>query len=86
MSFYFIKIVISILFDVISFAIIIRILLSWINIDKSHSLIKFIEDISAPILDIARKITPKLGVLDLSPLIAIIGLDLIKALILTLLP
>ena len=74
----FIVELINIFFEILSFLIIARVILSWFRTSVSGSIFQLIIDCTDPILNLAKKITPNIGMLDLSPIIALIGLDLIK--------
>lgn len=76
---------INIFFEILSFAIMIRVLLSWVGAKARNRLTIFINEITEPILAFAKKILPSTGMLDLSPLIALVGLSLIKNILLYLL-
>lgn len=52
-------------------AIIVRALLSWFNLDPRSPLIQALDQITEPILEPIRRIMPRLGMIDLSPLVAI---------------
>jgi YggT family protein len=66
--------------------IIIRILLSWFQtMDWAYQVISFLAPITDPYLNLFRSIIPPLGGLDLSPILAIIVLNLIPQLLVTLL-
>ena len=67
------------LFDLLSIAIIARILMSWFRASRHGRLYQFINDVTEPMIRVAKKITPRTGMLDFSPLIALIGLDIIQA-------
>ncbi len=54
--------------------------MSWFR-GPSNGITRFVHEATEPILRIARKITPKTGMLDLSPIVAVIGLDLLRYLI-----
>ena len=56
----------------LSAAIIIRILLSWFRIDPRNSLVAFLYDITEPILQPLRRVIPRMGMFDLSPLVALL--------------
>lgn len=73
-------------FDVMSWLIIARVLLSWIPHNPENMIIGFIYDVTEIILGPIRKFMPSFGGLDFSPIVAIIALDwLLKPLILSLL-
>ncbi len=64
------------IFWILIAAIFIRALLSWFSIDPRNPLIEALNAITEPILEPIRRFMPNLG-LDLSPLIAIIVLEVI---------
>jgi len=71
--------ILDIFFNLLSVSVFIRILMSWFRISHhDNPLVRFIYQITEPILDFARRITPRTGMIDFSPLVAIIGLDLIR--------
>ncbi|HYM15375.1 MAG TPA: YggT family protein [Dehalococcoidia bacterium] len=57
--------------NVLILAILIRALLSWFNMDPRSPIIQMLNSVTEPILDPIRRIMPRLGMIDLSPLIAI---------------
>jgi len=58
-------------------AIFIRIIFSWIGMDPRNPVAIFLHDITEPILGPIRQFMPRLGMLDFSPMVAIILLSLI---------
>lgn len=80
----FVIIFINLLFQILSWAIIIRILLSWVRIDPYHPLIRLLDQITEPILAPLRNILPSAGGLDFSPIVAIVLLSLLQRLVLSL--
>jgi YggT family protein len=77
--------ILVILLQILSWAIIIRVLLSWlpmagIRIDPYNPVIRALFSITDPILDPIRKFTT-VGMVDLSPIIAIIGIQIIIGLL-----
>jgi YggT family protein len=77
--------IIVILLQILSWAIIIRVLLSWlpmagIRIDPYNPVIRALFSITDPILDPLRRLTT-VGMIDLSPIVAIIGLQIIISLL-----
>jgi YggT family protein len=78
-------IIIVFLLQILSWAIIIRVLLSWlpmagIRIDPYNPVIRALFSITDPILDPIRRFTT-VGMIDLSPIVAIIGLQIIISLL-----
>ncbi len=62
-----------------------RVLLSWIPMDRSNRLVSLVYDITEPILGPIRRVLPSLGGLDLSPIIALVLVQVLQRLLLTLL-
>jgi YggT family protein len=80
----YIVLFIGILFDMIYLAIIIRIVLSWFRTNGMGRFKYFLKDITDPILVPFQKVIPRLGMIDISPIIAIIVVDLIRNLLISL--
>jgi YggT family protein len=63
---------------VLTIAIICRALLSWFpNVDPRNPAVEFLVTITDPILKPIRAVMPRLGMLDLTPMVAIILLQVI---------
>lgn len=65
--------------------IFIRVILSWLGNHESNAITRFFYDATEPILNPIRKALPHTGMLDLSPLIAFLLIDIIKNLLLQML-
>lgn len=74
---------ISILFQLLNLAIIARVLLSWFNVRPDHPVVSFLFQITEPVLAPIRRVVPIIGMLDISPIIAIILLELLRNLLIT---
>jgi YggT family protein len=73
-------------FELLTLLVVVRVLLSWVpSVDYRHPLISLIVRITDPILLPVRKILPPIGGLDLSPIIAILLLSLVRKLVLQIL-
>ena len=72
-EFFFINVV-----NVIKYAILVRIIMSWIPLNPHSRIVYFIYQITEPILRFFRNLLPRMGMLDLSPLIAFFVLDLLQ--------
>lgn len=66
---------IGVAFQVYTWLLIIRIVLSWINHNPYQPVIRFIYEITEPYLGLFRRIIPPLGPVDLSPIAAFLVLD-----------
>lgn len=73
---------VSLGFYVFLFSIFILALLSWINPGQYNPVSHLLQQISDPVVKPARRMLPPMSGLDLSPMIAMVGLWLIKLLLL----
>jgi len=65
---------INLLFNIFIFSIVILALLSWISPDPNSPIYEILNPIAYPVLGRVRQFVPPLGGLDLSALVAILGL------------
>ncbi len=63
--------------------IIIRALLSWVNPDPYNPVVRFLYQITEPVLERVRRIVPYLGGIDMSPIIVIFIIYFLKAFVVT---
>ncbi|MCH9703585.1 MAG: YggT family protein [Chlamydiae bacterium] len=70
--------ILSVLFTAYSFLILVRIFGSWFPAFAQSSAMRFVAVYTDPYLNIFRRIIPPLGMLDLSPMFALMGLQLIR--------
>ena len=68
--------------NVFLFAILIQVIISWINPGTYNPIIGVINSLTDPIMRPARRIIPPISGLDLSPMLVILGLYLLKMLLL----
>ena len=73
---------VSMLFNIYIFAIIARALLSWLNPGSFDAAASLLHSLTEPVLEICRRVVPDLGGVDLSPLVALILLQLAKMMVL----
>jgi len=76
---------IKIFFDLLSFLITVRVLLSWFPNRPHNALFDVIFDVTNPIMRIAKSITPSLGMIDISPIVALLAIYLIQSILLVML-
>ncbi len=72
---------VSLLFNVLLFAILGRVLVSWIDPLGNMRVTQVLRDITEPILAPIRSVLPTIGMIDLSPLVAILLIQLLQGLI-----
>lgn len=84
MSFYIIDIV-NTAFTVLVWLIIGRCILSFVSHNPYQPIIKFIYDITEPIMSPFRRLLPSTGAIDFSPIIAILAVTLVQHLVIRIL-
>ena len=73
---------INTIFYLYNLLIIIRIFLTWIpNIDWYQQPFNFVRSITDPFLNIFRRVIPPIGMLDISPIVALLFLQLFQSLL-----
>ncbi len=72
---------VDIAFEVYMALMVARILLSWIRHNPYQPVIRFIYEITEPVLGFFRRIIPPIGMLDVSPIAAFLVLGVVKSLI-----
>jgi len=73
---------IQVLFQVLIFAILIRALISWFPIGQDSPIIRILDDVTEPILAPLRKVVPRLGMMDITPIVAMIALQILESMLL----
>ena len=61
---------IIIILQLYNLIILARILMSWIQVDRSNQFVRLVHDLTEPVLAPIRNILPPAGMFDFSPLIA----------------
>ena len=78
--------IVGLIFHFYSLLIFLRIFLSWIpNIDWHQQPVKWVREVTDAYLNLFRNIVPPIGMLDISPMIALIVLWLLQSLVMRIL-
>jgi YggT family protein len=72
---------ISLLFQVLSLAILGRVLLSWVDPTGNMRITQILRELTEPILAPIRNLMPSMGMFDFSPIIAMLLLQALQRLI-----
>ena len=75
---------ISLTFDIFIIALFVQAILSWVNPDPNHPVSSLLRNLTFPVLKPIKKYMPPMVGIDLSTLVALIGLMFIKRLVLSL--
>jgi YggT family protein len=69
---------IDLLFNILTLAIVVRALLSWFNLPPTNPIVTLLYDITEPILAPLRRVVPRIGMFDLTPIVAIILMNFVS--------
>jgi YggT family protein len=72
---------IPLLFNLYSFLILARVLLSWVNVSPTNPIVTFIIEVTDPLLKPLRNVIPPIGMLDITPIAALILLQILESII-----
>jgi len=61
---------VGLLIQILGFAIFARAILSWFPIDRNGPVVQALAAITDPILDPLRKVIPPIGMIDITPMVA----------------
>ncbi|MFH1012436.1 MAG: YggT family protein [Candidatus Peregrinibacteria bacterium] len=61
---------------IIKYAILLRVLMSWVQVNPYGTLTRIVYETTEPILRVFRNLIPRLGMIDISPILAFLALDL----------
>ncbi|HHJ34239.1 MAG TPA: YggT family protein [Gammaproteobacteria bacterium] len=75
---------VSLTFDIFIIALFVQAILSWVNPDPYHPVTSLLRSLTYPVLRPVQKYVPPMGCIDLSTLVALIGLMFIKRIVLSL--
>ena len=67
------------LVNLFSLAILIRVILSWVRFDPYHPVSVFIHQVTEPVLAPIRRFLPSTGMIDFSPLVALVLIQVVQA-------
>ncbi len=73
--------VIALILQLLVIAIFIRAILSWVSPDPRNPIVQALDAVTEPVLQPLRQIVPRIGMIDITPLVAIIILQVLAALV-----
>lgn len=72
---------VSFLVQVLTFCIFARAIISWFPISPTNPLVVILNQITEPVLGPLRRVVPTMGAIDLTPLIAIVILQIVSVMV-----
>ena len=68
--------IVGTLLQVLAFAIFARAMVSWFPIDRDGPIVRILDQVTEPVIEPLRRVIPPIGMIDLTPTIAMIILFL----------
>ena len=69
------------LIDLYSFVVLVAVILSWVRLDRRNPLVTIVRGLTEPVLAPIRRVLPAMGGLDLSPMVLLFALQILKGLL-----
>jgi YggT family protein len=66
------------LLDIYSIVVLIAVVTSWIRLSPDNPIVRFTSTLTEPLLRPIRRVLPDLGGLDLSPMVLLLGIQLLR--------
>jgi YggT family protein len=67
------------LIDLYTIVVVAAVILSWIRLSPGNAVSRFVHTLTEPVLAPARRLIPPFGGLDISPMLVLIALQLIRS-------
>lgn len=65
------------LLEILLVAILVRVVLTWFPVDQSNPIIRIVFEVTEPVLAPFRRVIPRIGMFDLSPIAAMLVIQVI---------
>jgi YggT family protein len=69
------------LIDLYSLVLLASVILSWVRLDPDNAIVRVVHQLTEPVLSRVRQILPAAGGFDFSPMVVLLGLQLLKSLL-----
>jgi YggT family protein len=64
--------------DLYSLIVLASVVISWVRLDPDNPLVKIVQKLVEPVLQPIRRVIPSIGGLDISPMVLLLALHLVK--------
>jgi len=68
----------AVLLDVYSMVVFAAVIVSWLNLQPDHPIVRVTSALTEPVLAPIRKVLPDMGGIDLSPMVLLLGIQLLR--------
>ncbi len=74
----FIFLSLKIFFDILNLLVVVYVVLSWFGLERDNKFVRLVNNIIEPLIQIIRKRMPKTGMIDFSPMVLLILLEIAR--------
>jgi YggT family protein len=74
--------ILSLAFDAYTLIVLVAVICSWLRLPEDHPVIRFTSRLTEPVLTPIRRVLPSMGGIDISPMVLLLALRLIRRLLL----
>jgi YggT family protein len=71
----------AIILDVYSMVVFAAVIVSWLNLEPDHPIVRVTRALTEPVLEPIRKLLPDMGGFDFSPMLLLFALQLLRRLL-----
>lgn len=75
--------ILSLVLDAYSLVVLVSVILSWLNLAEDNPLVTVTRTLTEPVLAPIRRLLPSGGGLDISPMVLLLGIRLLKRVLLS---
>ena len=76
---------INLLFEALSLAILVRVVLSWFRVSPDNRFVQILHQVTEPVLAPFRRLIPPVGMMDITPIVALLVLQVVQRIVVTML-
>ena len=70
--------ILTYIIDLYSLIVFVAVILSWVQLPDNNPVVRFVNSLTEPLLRPIRRALPSMGGLDFSPIILLVGLQMLK--------
>jgi YggT family protein len=73
--------ILALLIDGYTLVVVVAVVLSWLNLSPDNPIVRVTRALTEPVLEPIRKVLPAMGGFDFSPMLLLLGLQLLRRLL-----
>ena len=74
-------VIVLFLLDLYSFVVLVSVVLSWLRLSPNNPVVRVVDALTEPVLAPLRRVIPPVGGFDITPLVVLLAIQLVKRLL-----